>query len=710
MNVFDLVAKISVDSSSYESGVSKAASYAKNALLGATGAIAVATGIAGKKLVDGAKQTAEYGDTVDKMSQKLGLSAESYQKWDYVLNIAGTDMASMTTGLKTLTNKIDDAKNGSTDAQEMFSKLGISMDDLSKMSREEIFEATIKGFQGMQDSTERAALANDLFGRSGQNLTPLFNQTADATKEQLELAEKYGMVMPDSAVKASAGFKDSITTMQMTMKGLKNRMMSDFLPAMTKVTDGLAKLFAGDMSGAEEIGKGIEEVINKMSEILPKILEVGGSIIKSLADAILNNIPNLIPVITQMIVSFTQYFIEALPQIAQIGVEIITSLVNAIVESLPQLITVFVDAIIQIATSIVEALPQLIEAFVSAIPAIILALEENYPRLIEAGFLLFTSLVGALPEIITAIVDVLPLIIEGIISTIISNIQVFIEAGIQLFTALVQALPEIIEAIVDVIPDIIDAVITTLLDNLPLLIDAGVELFIALVENLPLIIDTIIKALPKIITAIVNTLAQNIPKIIEAGVKLFVALIKNLPKIIVEIVKAIPQIIAALVKGFGEGIVALADVGIELVKGLWGGIKSAAGWLWDKVSGWLGDLWDGIKSFFGISSPSKEMAWIGEMISRGLAGGIEDSAKEAIDAATSLSDEVMNAINPNMDINQNMALAASGSGAGGLYGGANMGDVTINVYASDGMDVNELALKIEDKLTQIQRQRVSAWA
>ena len=707
MNVFELFAKINVDSSGFESSVKKAGNVAKNALLGATGAIAVGTGILGKKFVDSAKDTAAYGDNVDKMSQKLGLSAEGFQKWDYVLQLAGTDINSMSTGLKTLTNKVDDAKNGSADAQEMFAKLGISMEDLNSMSREDLFEAAIAGFQGMEDSTERAALANDLFGKSGQNLTPLFNQTAEMTKEQIEQAEKYGMVMPDSAVKASAAFEDSVTTMKMTMQGLRNRMMGDFLPAITQVTDGLGKLFAGDMSGADDVAKGIENVITKMSDLMPKIIEVGGKVIRALADAILKNIPKLIPVVTQLFVDIVKYAVEALPQLVQIGIQIITTLIETIVQELPNLITVFVDGIIQIATAIVEALPQLIEAFVGAIPMIINALLENVPRLVEAGVQLFTALVQDLPTIIASIIAVLPVIIDTIVAYTMDLLPVIIDTGIQLFTALVEALPEIIDAIVAAIPEIINSIVDALIYSIPQLIDAGVELFIALIENLPLILDTIIGALPQIISAIVNTLAQNMPRIIEAGVKLFVALIKNLPLIIKEIVKAIPRIIAGIVVAVGEGVSSMAKAGKELLHGLWEGIKGAAGWLWDKVTGFLGDLWNGILDFFGIASPSKEMAWVGEMISKGLAGGIEDSAKQALDAASDLSEGLMNTLSG--DYNLNPSVALNGDASGNLYGGG-LGGVTMNIYASDGMDVNELAERVEQRLVQLERQRANAWA
>ena len=46
---------------------------------------------------------------------------------------------------------------------------------------------------------------------------------------------------------------------------------------------------------------------------------------------------------------------------------------------------------------------------------------------------------------------------------------------------------------------------------------------------------------------------------------------------------------------------------------------------------------------------------------------------------------------------------AEASSAGG-------GDITINVYASDGMDVNELAARVEARLVTLQKQRTKAWA
>ena len=332
-------------------GKSLKPSIAKAAKIGGA-VLAAGIGLGTAALKKGIKETAAYGDNVDKMSQKLGLSAESYQKWDYVLNLAGTDMQSMTTGLKTLTNQFQSAKNGNAASAEAFEKLGISMEDAAKMSREDLFGAAIKGLQGMSDTTERAALANKLFGKSGQNLTPLFNQTAEQTQEQMDLAERYGMIMPEAAVKASAAFQDSVTTMQMTMTGLKNRMMAEFLPAATQITDGLGKMFAGDMSGVDDVANGIKGIAAKIVQMAPVILNaakrLGGELIKG----IMANTGNIGEKAATIAGKLVTGLVNHLPQILLAGFKLIGGLAKGLIKALPQILT----AVRQIGNRIVTGL------------------------------------------------------------------------------------------------------------------------------------------------------------------------------------------------------------------------------------------------------------------------------------------------------------------------------------------------------------------
>ena len=73
------------------------------------------------------------------------------------------------------------------------------------------------------------------------------------------------------------------------------------------------------------------------------------------------------------------------------------------------------------------------------------------------------------------------------------------------------------------------------------------------------------------------------------------------------------------------------------MRGLWNGIQSLAGWLWDQVSSWISGIWDGIKDFFGIASPSKQMAWVGSMLVEGLAGAIDKDGDKAVAAVDDMA-------------------------------------------------------------------------
>lgn len=404
------------------------------------GAMATATAGAiatGKAFLDSAKQTAAYGDEVDKTSQKLGLSAKAYQEWDYVMRIAGTEMSSMTTGLKTLTNKLDDAKNGSEGAQNMFKALGISLEDMQNMTREDLFNATIAGLQKMGDTTERAALANDLFGKSGQNLAPLFNMTAEETQNLIDKANEYGMVMSDEGVKGSAAFTDAMTTLNGTMTGLKNNIMTQFMPSLTEVTEGLADIFAG--KGSKKLTSGLKNIMKEFEKMSPVIFstiqEVGTSLIEGLAPML----PSLVTTLFNLLISAITTITGMIPQLMPSIITGIQGIMSALMTAMPVIIQGLTTLILQIANwlsnggakdmvdgimqmisviadNIAVILPVLLPAIVQVIAEVAKALTEpkNVKMILESVLAIVGAVVVALVNSLPAIGD----LIVGVISNL----------------------------------------------------------------------------------------------------------------------------------------------------------------------------------------------------------------------------------------------------------------------------------------------------
>lgn len=394
------------------------------AVAGAATAMVGAAAIkAGDAFADAAGEVAAYGDNIDKMSQRLGLSYEGFQKWDYILGQSGVDISSMQAGLKTLTNQMDDAMSGSADAQARFEALGLSIEDISNMSREEVFEAVISGFQQMEDSTERAALANDLFGRSGQALTPLFNQSVEDTQALAQAAEDLGMIMSDDAVRASADYQDALDTMQRSMNGLKNNMMGNFLPGITSVMDGLSALFTGDGdSGVAKITEGIDMIVEQMTANFPKILEVGMSIVQSLAQAVMDNLPALADAALQLVGTIASFILENLPTLIEVGLNMLMTLADGIIQNLPTIIPAVIDVVLTIVDKLTDpdTIVRLIEAALQIIIALAEGLLKALPTLIEKAPViimnLLEALVKAVPVLLEAAVEIIATLGEGILN------------------------------------------------------------------------------------------------------------------------------------------------------------------------------------------------------------------------------------------------------------------------------------------------------
>lgn len=105
-----------------------------------------------------------------------------------------------------------------------------------------------------------------------------------------------------------------------------------------------------------------------------------------------------------------------------------------------------------------------------------------------------------------------------------------------------------------------------------------------------------------------------------------------------------------------NGFKGLVDVGGNLISGLWQGITGAAGAVWDGICNFGSAVVDGFCDFFGIHSPSRVMAGIGEYLSLGLAQGITDETGSVLQGVQDVSDTALSTM---MDLAQRVGDIAS---------------------------------------------------
>lgn len=262
-------------------------------------AIVGAAAAAGAAMVGAATKTAANCDEIDKMSQKLGISREAYQEWNYILSQNGADINSLGAGMKTLTANMDKVTEGNKTAIANFNKLGVSVyDSTGKLkSQEQMFEETVKALQGMEDGTEKARLATEMFGKQGQELMPLLNGEAGSVEELKNKAHDLGMVLGDETVDAGVSFTDTMDTLKRAGKGLFTVIGGTVMPIVEKV----ANVIIDNMPVIQEMIGQFTPLLGQAAEtILPPLMQLAEQLLPIIFDL-------LRTIITGFRTSYTSY-------------------------------------------------------------------------------------------------------------------------------------------------------------------------------------------------------------------------------------------------------------------------------------------------------------------------------------------------------------------------------------------------------------------
>lgn len=369
------------------------------ALASATAAIGAA--------VKGASEMASYGDNIDKMSQKLGMSTEAYQEWDAILQHSGASIDSMQASMKTL------ATAAETDS-EAFAKLGLSQAEIANMSQEELFGATITALQNVESETERTYLAGQLLGRGATELGALLNTSAEDTEAMRQRVHELGGVMSEDAVKASAQFKDNLQDLQTAVDGVKRGVVGGFLPALNDIMAGFTSLVAGEEDASTQIESGIEAFIEEFTHVGEKVGEIAGTIVPAIVDAIIEQLPSIVQMGADTILTLALGIADTIPQLIPTIVAVMFTIVDTLIDNVDTLIDAAIAIIVALANGVIDALPRLIAKAPQVIIALASALIENAPKLLKAGAEIIKELIKAISDMVGDFITVGENLLDGL--------------------------------------------------------------------------------------------------------------------------------------------------------------------------------------------------------------------------------------------------------------------------------------------------------
>lgn len=236
-----------------KNNLAKGAKVAAAALV-SVGTTTIATGT---KLVKDAAKTA---DTIDKTSQQLGISRKAYQELEFAMSQSGVEISQFKTGMKSLLKNMDAVSEGNDTATNNFKKLGVSvLNSKGKLrGQEEVLYDTITAFQKMENSAEKSRLAQELFGKQGQEISALLNSEAGSFEKTIQKANELGLVLEDSTINAGVKLTDTLDQAKRGLAAVATRIGGELVPYAQAAGDYFIAHLPQIENLAHKVGKGFK--------------------------------------------------------------------------------------------------------------------------------------------------------------------------------------------------------------------------------------------------------------------------------------------------------------------------------------------------------------------------------------------------------------------------------------------------------------------
>ena len=191
------------------------------------GAAAVALGAG---FVVATKKALEFADSIAKTADKVGISTDALQKYRYAADLAGVSNGELDKAFDKLNKSIGETiSDGTGAAFDAFEQLGLSSDLMSGRLRgtEPVFLAVSDALAQVDDHSQRAALAADIFGRSGTKLINLMKNGRGDIKAAGDEFERFGGVIEEGTLRSSEKAIDAITRLTTLMQSKLTKALAD---------------------------------------------------------------------------------------------------------------------------------------------------------------------------------------------------------------------------------------------------------------------------------------------------------------------------------------------------------------------------------------------------------------------------------------------------------------------------------------------------
>ena len=240
----------------------------KVAALGLAGLGVAGAAVAAKFAADFLKT----GDALDKMSKRTGVTVEQLQRLEFAAEQSGSDLGTLEKAFLRQARVINDANDGLASATDSFDALGVSVADLEGLSPDEQFTLLADALSQVEDSGKKAALAQEIFGRSGAQLIPLIDEGAAGIGALADQASKAGNIMSTQSAQAAAKFNDQLNVLKQGLLSIGQQAFAALIPLLLDMIDRMGNLAAVVKEQVQIAVERLQPVIEAMADYWATVL------------------------------------------------------------------------------------------------------------------------------------------------------------------------------------------------------------------------------------------------------------------------------------------------------------------------------------------------------------------------------------------------------------------------------------------------------
>lgn len=246
----------------------------------AAGAAAIALA---KKIFSLGVDAGEAADKLLDLTEITGLNTDTLQELQFIAADTGVNFDGLTGAVQRFSAKIPDLE-GTSNVADAFNSLGVNLRDSNGEIRDsnELFPDMIKALQNVENTTERNSIAQQLFGRSLQDLAPVLGLTNDEFDNLRQTAQDTGAVIGEDALTSANEFRASLDAAKLSVSQAKLALGSEFAPILEEVVIPIVTTAANLITSIASGIRGIKEAISEFTALrdAQKAVEEGNATIQ----------------------------------------------------------------------------------------------------------------------------------------------------------------------------------------------------------------------------------------------------------------------------------------------------------------------------------------------------------------------------------------------------------------------------------------------